>query len=48
MYIRGIKREGLASDEDLGGLRIGLVSAVLTIAYSFVVQLPGRFRTLLI
>ena len=28
MYIRGIRRDGLATDADLGGLRIGLVSTV--------------------
>lgn len=29
VYIRGKKRAGLISDEEISGLRIGLVSAVL-------------------
>ena len=35
MYIRGKKREGLASDADLSGLRIGLVSLVHPLLSSF-------------
>ncbi len=39
MYIRGKKREGLASDADLSSLRIGLVSMVNPLLLSFQVEI---------
>jgi len=34
VYIRGKKRAGLISDEEISGLRIGLVGAVLEMYFS--------------